>query len=268
MTRQTMATEPRTRGRLEGQVAVITGAGSGIGQGIALRFAAEGACVVVACRSTGGQETVDRVARAGGRALWVPTDVGDAEQVRGMIDRTLDAYGQIDILVNNAAVQYLYRLWELPDELFDTMLRTNLRGYFLCAKHAIPHMIGRGRGCIINISSNLAFRALPEFAGYSATKGGIVAMSRALALDAAPFGIRVNCICPGSTITPIMDPILATFDDPQAVLDAAGKAMPAGRLGLPDDIAGLALFLASEEACWIVGATFVIDGGASIKLQS
>jgi NAD(P)-dependent dehydrogenase (short-subunit alcohol dehydrogenase family) len=256
------------RGKLNGRVAIVTGAGGGIGKGIALLYAKEGAKIVVVNRSKTGMQTVKEIEGGGGEAIWISTDVGISEQVQSMVKKALETFGKIDILVNNAAVQYLYPLWELPEELFFTMLRTNLGGYYHCAKTVIPRMIEQGRGTIINVSSNLAFRALKTFSGYSATKGGIVSMSRTLALECAPYGIRVNCICPGSTITPIMDPILATFDDPQAVLEEAGKMMPAGRLALPEDVAHLALFLAGDEADMILGATYIIDGGASIPLPT
>jgi NAD(P)-dependent dehydrogenase (short-subunit alcohol dehydrogenase family) len=254
--------------QLDGMVAIVTGAGGGIGGGIARVFAGAGARVIVVDLSESGAETVNDIKTNGGEALWFSTDVGDSKQVQSMVDKTLQAFGKVDILVNNAAVQYLHPLWELPEELFDTMLRTNLGGYYHCAKYTIPNMIRQGKGCIINISSNLAFRALKTFSGYSATKGGIVSMSRTLALECAPYGIRVNCICPGSTITPIMDSILAEFDDPQVVLDAAARLMPSGRLGLPEDVANLALYLASEQAAMVLGATLIIDGGASIQLPT
>jgi NAD(P)-dependent dehydrogenase (short-subunit alcohol dehydrogenase family) len=254
--------------RLEGQVAVVTGAGGGIGKGIAVLFAREGARVVVANRSESGLETVAEIKRAGGEAIWISTDVGEADQVRSMVTATLDQFNKIDILVNNAAVQYLHPLWELPEELFFKMLRTNLGGYYHCAKFIIPHMIDQGKGNIVNVSSNLAFRGLKNFSGYSTTKGGIVSMSRTLALECAPYGIRVNCICPGSTITPIMDPILAEFKDPQEILDAAAALMPVGRLGLPEDVAQMALYLVSEESSMVLGATLIIDGGASTQLPT
>jgi NAD(P)-dependent dehydrogenase (short-subunit alcohol dehydrogenase family) len=183
-----------------------------------------------------------------------------------MVDDATAAFGKIDILVNNAAVQTVKPLWELEDSEFDNMLATNLRGYFLCMKHVLPKMFANKSGVVINISSNLAFRALAGFAGYSATKGGIVAMSRAAALEAAKYGVRINCICPGTTITPIMDPLLAQYDDPQAVLKEAASNMPSGRLALPLDIARLALFMASSESEMVFGASYVIDGGASIQL--
>ena len=254
--------------KLEGRVALITGAGGGIGRGIAMLFAREGSLVVVADRSGSGDETASQIKSEGGEATSIPVDLRDPDEVRSMVDKTLVAYEKIDILVNNAAVQYLHPLWELPEELFDDMLRTNLGGYFHCIRSVVPHMIRQGKGSIINISSNLAFRALGNFSGYSATKGGIVSMSRTLALECAPYGIRVNCICPGSTVTPILDPILAEYKNPQEVLEAAARLMPAGRLGLPEDVARMALYLASDDSAMVLGATLVIDGGASIQLPT
>jgi NAD(P)-dependent dehydrogenase (short-subunit alcohol dehydrogenase family) len=254
-------------GKLAERVAVITGGGGGIGKGIAMLFAQEGAKVVIVNRSESGAQTASEIAELGGTARWIATDVGQSQQVQEMVAETVAAFGRIDVLVNNAAVQHLYPLWELPEACFEEMLRINLGGYFHCAKYTIPHMIAQKKGNIINVSSNLAFRALVSFAGYSATKGGIVSMSRTLALECAPYGIRVNCICPGSTITPIMDSILNTFKDPEAVLKAAGEAMPARRLALPEDVAKLALFLASDDAPMVLGTSVIIDGGASIQLR-
>jgi NAD(P)-dependent dehydrogenase (short-subunit alcohol dehydrogenase family) len=255
-------------GKLTGKVAVVTGGGGGIGKGIALLFAKQGAKVVVVNRSETGAQTVEEIEEFGGIARWIATDVGVSKQVQEMVGEVVDTFGKIDILVNNAAVQHLLPLWELPEEQFEEMLRINLGGYYHCSKYIIPYMMIQKKGNIINISSNLAFRALVSFSGYSATKGGIVSMSRTLALECAPYGIRVNCICPGSTITPILDPILETFKDPEAVLDAAGEAMPAGRLAVPADVAKLALFLASDNSEMILGTSVIIDGGASTQLPN
>lgn len=255
-------------GRLEGRAAIVTGGAQGIGRGIAERFAREGARVVIADISQQAQITVDYILAAGGRAVWIATDVGQSQPVQALIEQTVAAFGRLDILVNNAAVQHLAPLWALPEDQFDQMVATNLRGCYLCARYAIPVMLEQGKGCLINLASNLALRALPGFTGYSATKGGIEAFSRALALECAPHGIRVNCICPGTTVTPILDPILAQFRDPEAVLAAAARQMPIGRLGQPEDVAALAAFLASDEAEMVVGATLVADGGASLRLAS
>jgi NAD(P)-dependent dehydrogenase (short-subunit alcohol dehydrogenase family) len=255
-----------TTNRLAGRVAIVTGAGRGIGQGIAWRFAEEGALVVVVDIASAGEATAARILAEGGKAIFIQADTGDAVQIQVMVGQVREVFGNVDILVNNAAIQYLLPLWELPEEQFDAMLRTNLKGYYLCMKNVLPHMIQQRKGNVINLASNLAFRALERFSGYSATKGGIVSMSRTAALEAAPYGIRVNCICPGSTITPIMDPLLAEVENPQALLEEAARRMPVGRLGIPGDVANLAVFLASDESEMVLGATYVIDGGASIRL--
>lgn len=252
--------------KLKDRIAIVTGAGGGIGRGIARLFAQEGAFVAAAERADRGQETVDLIRQAGGRAEWFRTDVSSAVEVQRMVAAVCERWGPPDILVNNAAVQFEGRLWEMPEEEFDLMVATNLRGYYLCAKYVIPHMIQRGGGHIVNIASNLAFGGLPEFAGYAATKGGIVAMSRCLALECASYHIRVNCICPGATMTPNMERFLSRLPDPEAVLRVASERIPAGRLGQPEDIARLALFLVSDESAYILGASVIIDGGASARL--
>jgi len=251
---------------LQGRTAIVTGAGSGIGQGIALEFARAGARVAVVGRTERALGTVQAIRASGGVAEWLQTDVANSAEVQRMVARVIELFGPPDILVNNAAVQYEKRLWELPEDEFERMLATNLRGYYLCAKYTIPHMIARGGGSILNVSSNLAFGGLPEFAGYACTKGGIVAMSRCLALECAPHNIRVNCICPGTVITPIMGPLLSRLPDPQAALDNAARNTPAGRLGQPEDIARLALYLVSDESSYVLGASVIIDGGASARL--
>jgi len=252
--------------KLKGRVAIVTGGGAGIGRGVASLFALEGAFVAVAECADRGQETVDAIRQAGGQAEWIPTDVSLSSEVQRMVACVCDLAGPPDILVNNAAVQFEGRLWELPEEEFDCMMATNLRGYYLCAKYVIPHMIRRGGGHILNIASNLAFVGLPEFAGYAATKGGIVAMSRCLALECAPYHIRVNCICPGATMTPNMERVLSRLPDPEAALRAAMERIPAGRLGQPEDIAWLALYLVSDESAYVIGSSIIIDGGASARL--
>lgn len=251
---------------IKDRVAVVTGGGSGIGEGIACLFAEEGAKVVVACRSVNGERVAEDIRAEGGEAFWCKTDVSKSADIEHMVTEVTERYGRIDILINNAGMQIIKPLWELDEREFDTMISTNLKGCFLCMKHVLPVMFKNKSGTVVNISSNLAFRALEGFAGYSATKGGIVAMSRTAALEAAKYNVRINCICPGTTLTPIMGPLLAQFDDQQTVLDEAGKKLPAGRIALPEDIANLALFLASDRSSMIYGVEYIIDGGASIHL--
>ena len=245
--------------RLAERVAVVTGAGSGNGRGIALRFAEEGARVVAADLDRGwAQETADQVARAGGAALALRADVSRREDVAAMIEATKERFGGLDILVNNAGVETLVPLLDLEESEWDRVLDTNLKGAFLCGQLAARAMVDAGTaGALVNIASINARVALAGQAHYTSSKGGLVMLTRSMAVDLAPHGIRVNAVGPGVIETRMT---AGSLSDPQRRALLLSK-VPLGRVGQPRDVANAALFLASDEASYITGTTLYVDGG-------
>jgi NAD(P)-dependent dehydrogenase (short-subunit alcohol dehydrogenase family) len=249
--------------RLENKVAIVTGGGAGIGEAIAKRFAQEGARVVVAeVDPARGQSTVGSIQNLGGEAVFVQTDVSSEAQVTGMVETTLKRFGRIDILVNNAAVLMSYetRAHELSNEEWDRTINVNLRGYWLCSKYAIPSMLAQGAGTILFIASRTGLRGFAGLAAYSASKGGVLALMRSMAADYAPDGIRINAIIPGTMDTPMN---AKEFSEPGARNKYIPR-IPARRLGVASDIAGMATFLATDEAAFCVGGLYFVDGGADL----
>jgi NAD(P)-dependent dehydrogenase (short-subunit alcohol dehydrogenase family) len=248
-------------GRLEGKVALITGAGNGMGRVAALRFASEGARVVVADAVTAaGEATVDAVHDAGGEAMFTPVDVADAARVEAMVDATLAAYGALHVLYNNAGILPPDDAGavDTPETTWDRVLEVNLKGVFLCCRFGLPAMLASGGGSIVNVSSVVALvgSATPQVA-YTASKGGVLALTRELAVQYAREGIRVNALCPGPIETPLLAELL---DDPEWARRRLVH-IPMGRPGRPEEIAEAALFLASDESSFMTGATLVVDGG-------
>ena len=244
--------------RLKGKVAIVTGAGSGIGETTALTFAKEGAKVTVAdVVDSAGNDTVEQVRAAGGDAIYVRTDVTSADAVQSMVHTTIDSYGRLDVLFNNAGIAMRLAVADLPEEDWDRCININLKGAYLGSKYAIPAMITNGGGSIINTASIYGIVGGPNRAAYVASKGGIVNLTRGMALDYADSNIRVNCICPGYTDTPIIQNIVETPAKYKSLVDQH----PMGRLAKPSDIAYGALYLASDESAFVTGIALPIDGG-------
>ena len=241
--------------RLDNKIAIITGAGRGIGKAVALRFAEEGAKVVVDdVNDANGAETVAAITEAGGAALFVNADVSDAADAERLIAETVNVYGTVDILVNNAicsTADVLNNNWEAN-------LAVALRGTSHCSEVVVPMMQQAGGGSIVNIASVNGLIGLQAIHAYSAAKGGVIALTRSMAVAHGKDNIRVNCICPGTIQTEVWEPMLER--NPQ-ILDEITPWYPLGRIGQPVDIANAALFLASDEASFATGAVFVIDGG-------
>lgn len=251
--------------RLRNKISLITGAGSGIGRATALRFASEGATVVVADRNLQeAEKTHHLIAQAGGTSQAFAVDVTQEQQVAEVIAQTVAQFGRLDILHNNAGVSIVKPITETTEADWDFLFGVNLKGMFFGCKHAIPLMVQQGGGIIINTASELSIIGQPLYSAYCATKGGVLAFTRALSVEWVAQGIRINAICPGPTATPMLQ---AEFDiavDPESEAAAAIRSIPAGRLGTPEDIASVAVFLASDDAAFVHGAAIVADGGRTI----
>jgi len=253
--------------RLKNKVAIITGAGNGMGKAAAKMFCKEGAKVIIAdyqgvYNRAVGKETEKELLDAGYEALYIETDVSDEEAVKAMVEKTVQTYGRIDILYNNASHGYsspfqMADVVQTSLESWNKVVAVNMNGVYLCCKYVLPHMIKQKEGSIVNCSSINGLVAMPGADAYTAAKGGVIALTRILAMDHATSQIRVNCICPGGTLTPMIEKAL---QDPD-ILAGASAQVPLGRLGKPEEIAAAALFLASDEASYITGVILPVDGG-------
>jgi len=249
-----------SQGRLAGKVAIVTGSASGIGQGIALRFASEGASVVIDYRShpEAAEETKSKAEAAGGKAIVVHADVSKIADTDNLVEEAWKQLGGCDILVNNAGVEKHAAFVDVTEEDYDTVLDINLKGAFFLTQAFVKRLRdAKLPGSVINISSVHEDMVFPNFSTYCASKGGIRMLMRDLAVELGPLNIRVNNIAPGAINTPINTALLA--DKPK--LDALLANIPLGRLGEPKDVAGIALFLASEDGAYVTGSTFFVDGG-------
>lgn len=248
--------------RLAGKTALVTGAASGIGRAVATTFAREGAQVAVADRnSPAGEEVVKEIRDRGGSAWFEQVDVSQASAVQSLMARVRDRIGTLDVLVPNAGVMICKTLEDTSEEEWDFMHGINLRGMFLTLKYGGP-LVRKSGGVIITTGSIDGLYGAPENAAYAASKGGIIAMSRAAALDYAKEGIRLNCICPGWIDTPIND---LYFKDKPEEKERAARLHPIGRLGTAQDIANMALFLATDEASFVLGSAIIVDGGMTVN---
>lgn len=248
--------------KLGGRVAVITGGTSGIGKATGLLFAREGAKVVLVARDeTKAGAILEEIRNEGGQAMFVKADVSKSTEVKHMVEEALRAYGQIDILFNNAGINPVGTAESTSEQIWDDVIATNLTGVFLCCKYVIPHMLKQKRGVIINTGSANSFMAWENEVAYDTSKGGVLMFTKATALDFAKKNIRVNCICPGLIVTPLVKRIWDQSPDPMKAEQEMIKKHPMNRAGAPEEIAKAALFLACDESSFITGAAITVDGG-------
>lgn len=248
--------------KLAKKVAIITGAGTGIGRVCAELFAREGAAVVLAARRRPLlEEVATGIEGSGGRALAQPCDLTRGGDIQALVARTVGAFGGLHIIVNNAAFWMAGTAEETSEEDWERMMATNLKGVFLLSREALPEFRRAGGGAIVNIGSVLGLVGMKRRVAYATSKGGLVQMTKAMALDHAAEKIRVNCICPSLVETPMGRESLQQYGDVNAELARRVAQIPLGRAGTPEDVARLALFLAGDDSSWITGATIPLDGG-------
>ena len=255
-------------GKLSGRVALVTGAGSGIGRAASLLFAEEGAKVaVVDLREEAAQAVAAAIIDAGGKAVAITADVSSAADAARMTETTVRELGALHVLYNNAGVDAAGGVLEATEADWDRCLDVNAKGTFLGSKFAAPEIEAAGGGSIINQGSVAALVGVREFAAYCAAKGAVVSLTRAMAMDLAPRSIRVNCVCPGTVFTPLMEPMVRKRGggDLQKGLELTIQKYPLGRLGTPEDVARVALFLASDDAAFVTGAVYTVDGGMTAQ---
>ncbi|MBI0397036.1 SDR family oxidoreductase [Acinetobacter bereziniae] len=249
--------------RLKDKIALITGAGAGIGEATALLFADQGAKVIVADRDYDNAKKVAE--KIGANAFAVAADVAKSAEVEVMVKAGVEHFGGLDILVNNAGFGTLGTVVSLEEDLWDSVIDVNLKGVFLCSKFAIPELIRRGGGSIVNLASTISVVGIPDRAAYVAAKGGVAALTRAMALDHANEGIRVNSVAPGVINSSYYDKMFKEVEDPTAFKKGLEARSPLNKMGEPIDIANMILFLASDESTFSTGAMFTIDGGYTAR---
>jgi NAD(P)-dependent dehydrogenase (short-subunit alcohol dehydrogenase family) len=249
--------------RLQDKVILITGSGSGIGKSTALLFGSEGAIVVVNDLSAEkGIETVNEIVSAGGRAEFIQADVSDPSSAKAMVDKIIELFGRIDVLFNNAGISGVGALHDVEPDAWDRIMSVNIKGVYLPSKYAVPYMIEQKSGNIINMSSCIAEIGLARRAAYATTKGAVLALTKSMQVDYAPYNIRVNALLPGTILTPFVENYLRTsYDDPEEAINGLKSRQLSGDLGRPEDVAKAALFLASDESKFMMGSPLYIDGG-------
>lgn len=252
--------------RLKGKVAIVTGAASGIGRATAILFGQEGAKVMCAdVNAEGAERTARQIADTDGEAASTGADVSKEADVQRMVRDTVERWGRLDIMFNNAGVALGLPVTQVSEEAWDRLIDINLKGVFLGCKHAIPEMLKQGGGAIVNTASDAGLMGTAMLSTYSASKGGVVLLTKSLAVEWARQGIRVNCVCPGVVRTPLLDPFLQQAEQMGATREAVWERMarghPIGRVGEPEEVAQAVLFLASDEASFITGVALPVDGG-------
>ncbi|MBK5443302.1 MULTISPECIES: SDR family NAD(P)-dependent oxidoreductase [Peribacillus] len=249
--------------RLLNKIAVITGGGSGIGKESARLFAKEGAFVIITdIHAENGQGTVSEIEENGGKAAFYEVDVTNPEAVQSAIQQIIETYKKIDILFNNAGISNVGRVDEVEPDVWDRIMSVNVKGVYLPSKYTLPYMMEQKSGVVINMSSCAAEMGLVKRAAYSATKGAVLALTKAMQVDYAPYNIRVNALLPGTILTPFVEDYLKnSYDDSEIAIGSIKKRQLSGELGRPSDVAKAALFLASDESTFMMGSPLYIDGG-------
>jgi NAD(P)-dependent dehydrogenase (short-subunit alcohol dehydrogenase family) len=238
--------------RFKGEVAVVTGAASGIGEATAIAFAQEGAGVVIVDTDREqGEVVAKKIEEQGGDVLVVPADVARENEVQGMVEDVTARWGRLDILVNNAGIYYQADVVDTPSDVWNDVLAVNLSGAFLCTKYAVPAMIRGGGGAVINVASEAGLVGIKGQVAYNVSKGGMIALTRSCAVDLAGQGVRVNCVCPGTSDTPLVHEAVNRASDPAAARRALEEVRPLNRLGKPEEIAAAILYLASRRGWWL-----------------
>jgi NAD(P)-dependent dehydrogenase (short-subunit alcohol dehydrogenase family) len=252
----------------DSRVAIVTGGAYGIGRAIVQQFASHNDSVVIADINSDRGVSLERsLQKQGFRAIFVKTDVRVETEIETLISTAAGTFGKVDVLCNNAGIEYYRRADEYTAQEWSAITDTNLSGTFLCSKYAFPYLRVT-KGCIVNISSVQAFATESQISVYAASKAGILGLTRGMALDFAPEGVRVNAICPGAIQTGMMEPFLAGEADVETALRTLGEKIPLGRVGQPEDVAEAVFFLASSAARYITGASLVVDGGLLGKLAT
>jgi NAD(P)-dependent dehydrogenase (short-subunit alcohol dehydrogenase family) len=250
--------------RFEGRVALVTGGNSGIGEATAVRLASEGAPVAIVARDRArGHELVKQIGDTGGEAAFFEADVTGEQAVKRMVDEVMERFGRIDVLVNNAGIINFGSVLTADVDEWDSLMATNVRSVFLVSRYALPHMIAAGGGSVINLASNLGLVGTRGAAAYATSKGAIVQLTRAMALDHVDDKIRVNCVCPGTIDTPLVQRqrVGRTEEQLRQSDERLKQRHPIGRMGTPEEVANVIAFLASDEASFVTGSCYSVDGG-------
>ncbi len=254
--------------RFKNKTVIITGAGSGIGETTAIKFANEGANVVIAeLNSETGNETAKTIKNNNSNSLFVQTDVADFDSVSKMVKKSISTFGHIDILINNAGINVFGEPLKMPDSEWRRAFSVDLDGVWFGCKAVLPHMVNQKKGCIVNVASVHGIQIIPNCFPYPVAKHGVIGLTKALAVDYASKGIKINSISPGYIQTPIIDRFFNTKEDPKAARKEAENHQPIKRMGTTDEIANTIMFMSSDECDYMIGANIVVDGGITLRMH-